>query len=159
MKSFINALKGNSRGSEKSVTTGPKTKEGETKAYVSKFELLGEYSYQYVNYLKPLYTDISFEDLTATVNYLHGKDYSTDQIADSFTSTCEFWKRLVRKGEANFEIDLADLETKGPFFWLRGIRLFAGDEMDFGYNEPLATIARHRIAFEKSMTNLGRPGK
>ncbi|KAL9626949.1 MAG: hypothetical protein Q9204_006918 [Flavoplaca sp. TL-2023a] len=31
--------------------------------------------------------------------------------------------------------------------------------MDFRYNEPLATIARHRIAFEKSMTNLGRPGK
>ncbi|KAL9626950.1 MAG: hypothetical protein Q9204_006919, partial [Flavoplaca sp. TL-2023a] len=104
MKSFINSLKGNFRGSEKSVTTGPKTEEGEAKAYVSKFELLGENSYQYINYLKPLNTDISFEDLTATLNHLHGKDYSTDQIADSFTSTCEFWKRLVRKGEANFKL-------------------------------------------------------
>ncbi|KAI4274341.1 MAG: hypothetical protein L6R38_006123 [Xanthoria sp. 2 TBL-2021] len=155
MKSLTDALKGKSRKSEKSSATSSKVK-NELETYAPMYERLGEETYQFVNYLKPLYTDISFEDLTATANLLHGKSFTPEQVKYSFTGTCDSWKEWAKKGLVKFDMRSTDLDTAGPFLWLKSKNVFTGCEMDSDYDKPFSTIARYRIDYEKAMARLGR---
>ncbi|KAL8753325.1 MAG: hypothetical protein Q9199_005126 [Rusavskia elegans] len=155
MKSLTHALKGKSRKSEKSSATSSKVKD-ELEIYGPMYERLGEESYQFVNYLKPLYTDISFEDLTATANLLHGKSFTPEQVEYSFTGTCDSWKERAREGLVKFDLRSTDLDTAAPFLWLKSKNVFTGCEMDSDYNKPFSTVARYRKDYEKAMARLGR---
>ncbi|KAI4270745.1 MAG: hypothetical protein LQ337_006493 [Flavoplaca oasis] len=83
-------------------------------ARFDEIELLSAIS-QYTNFLKPLYTDISFEDLAVTASDLYGTNLTPEQIANSFASDCEHEKKLVREERVKTNVDLANLETEGPF--------------------------------------------
>ncbi|KAI4254751.1 MAG: hypothetical protein L6R42_007056, partial [Xanthoria sp. 1 TBL-2021] len=155
MKSLTHALKGKSRKSEKSSATSSKVKD-ELEIYGPMYERLDEDSYQLVNYLKPLYTDISFEDLTATANLLHGKSFTPEQVEYSFIGTCDSWKERAREGIVKFDLRSTDLDTAAPFLWLKSKNVFTGCELDSDYNKPFSTIARYRIDYEKAMARLGR---
>lgn len=155
MKSLTDALKGKSRKSEKSSATSSKVKD-ELETYAPMYERLDEESYQFVNYLKPLYTDISFEDLTATTNPLHGKSFTPEQVEYSFTGTCDSWKERAREGIVKFDLRSTDLDTVAPFLWLKSKNVFTGCEMDSDYNKPFSTFARYRKDYEEAMARLGR---
>lgn len=103
-------------------------------ARFDEIELLSAIS-QYTNFLKPLYTDISFEDLAVTASDLYGTNLTPEQIANSFASDCEHEKKLVREERVKTNVDLANLETEGPFLWLKRSLASTGNEMCPYYNE------------------------
>ena len=95
IKSITNALKGKARKlttPEKLSTTSSNAKDDGLKTYSPMYDRVDLVPSYYASYLKAIYTDITFEDLTTTVNLLYKQNYSTQQVAYSVTSLCRFSK-------------------------------------------------------------------
>ncbi|KAL8655880.1 MAG: hypothetical protein Q9226_002870 [Calogaya cf. arnoldii] len=160
MKSFTDALKGKTRKSktpEKSFATSSSAKNDDPKTDTPMYERLSEECLRYCNILKPLYTDITYEDLCATVNLLYMEDYTKVQVAYCMADAQGWLKKRVKEGQVAYDVGSIDLELESQFAWMKAKGFFIGDEMDFEYNEPLMIIDLHRTEYDKAMKELGRP--
>ncbi|KAL8848771.1 MAG: hypothetical protein Q9221_006242 [Calogaya cf. arnoldii] len=108
-------------------------------------------SHRYITYLKQIYTDVTYNDLTATLNHRNGTDFTAEDVATYHTYLDDEFKReherLLKIGSrniANFkDYDGFNLE-------------FCFEQTDGDFNKPISDLARCRRELDEAMAQLGR---
>ncbi|KAL8655879.1 MAG: hypothetical protein Q9226_002869 [Calogaya cf. arnoldii] len=113
---------------------------------------LGAEVFEYIMYLKPLFSDITFDDLTSTANRLYNTNFTTKDIEDYYTYICEAMvsQRMARNAALHWPTPSNIMELEGPFLWVKE-SAFTGRENDVDYNKPIDVLAGHRRKYEATL--------
>lgn len=118
---------------------------------------LDEAALEYVMNLKPLYSDISFDDLTSTLNRLHNENFRAEDIEACYIYECKAMiSQNKRRNAGIHQPSLPNMmELDGPLLWLKDTA-FNGEENYLHYNRPIITLAGHRRKYEAALAALKR---
>lgn len=164
MRSLKNALKRNARKSQEPadecsddapdwITTNKWEPWGESPIY------LNEDALAYVMNLKPLYSDISFDDLTLTLNYLHNENFKAEDIEAKYIYECKAMiaRRKGRNAALHWATPPNIMELDGPLLWLKETAFIGEETGGPHYNRPIPTLANHRRNYEAALASLKKP--
>ncbi|KAI4240845.1 MAG: hypothetical protein L6R42_011433 [Xanthoria sp. 1 TBL-2021] len=105
-------------------------------------------------YLKPLYSDVSFDDLTSTLNRLHNKNFRPEDIEAYYMYMCnEISQKKLRNAGIHQPSPSNMMELDGPLLPLKDTA-FHGEENYLHYNRPIITLVGHRRKYEAALTVL-----
>ncbi|KAL8670485.1 MAG: hypothetical protein Q9168_004979 [Polycauliona sp. 1 TL-2023] len=110
-----------------------------------------DHLHNYITYLKQLYTDVTYEDLTATLNHCNGTDFSVESIVKYHAYLNERSKKyhdmLVKIGPRR----VAYFKEYDGFGWE-----FCAKQTDSEFNEPIRDLVLYRRQYEVAMAELKR---
>ncbi|KAI4097406.1 MAG: hypothetical protein LQ339_006789 [Xanthoria mediterranea] len=161
MRSLKNSLKRNARNSQEPadecsddapdwVTTNKREPLGESPIYFNEDALA------YLMNLKPLYSDISFDDLTSTLNYLHNENFKAEDIEAKYVYECKYMiaRRKGRNAALHWATPPNIMELDGPLLWLKETAFIGEETGGPHYNRPISTLAKHRRNYEAALAIL-----
>ncbi|CAL8583972.1 hypothetical protein XPA_009582 [Xanthoria parietina] len=161
MRSLKNALKRKTRKSQEPaddcsddvpdwLTTNKRESLGELPIFINGDALA------YVMNLKPLYSDISFDHLTSTLNFLHNENFKVEDIEANYIYECK--DMIARRKRRNAALHWATppniMELDGPLLWLKETAFIGEETGGPHYNRPISTLAKHRRNYEAALAIL-----
>ncbi|KAL8848981.1 MAG: hypothetical protein Q9221_006012 [Calogaya cf. arnoldii] len=156
IQSLKNALKGKAPKSQKPSKEDPDwvtTNEPSFVVRKSPPVVLDAKVLEYIMYLKPLYSDITFDDLTSTANRLYNTNFTKKDIEENYMYKCEAMVRQRMQDNAALHRPTPSniMELEGPFLWMKKDSALEGQENDIDYNKLINTLAKHRRKYEATL--------
>ncbi|KAL8992103.1 MAG: hypothetical protein Q9169_007369 [Polycauliona sp. 2 TL-2023] len=110
--------------------------------------MLGRITTEHLMYLAPLYTDVTFSDLAATIAHQYKEEYTREDLIENY--------KIIHGGQIQEDYGKQDRASEPPKNLNYLVMAFTGAQTDKDYNEPIAKLARYRRSYDSAMTELNR---